>query len=186
MTSLHSRRLELRALELEAVDAALAGERDRLAAALGVEIPEGWPEPIVRERALPMVRRRLALDPTTAVWGLWAVVLDGGVVGGVSLKGPPDPRGIVEIGYGILGPWRRRGIATEAASALVDWVRRQAGVRRVTAQCEPTNVGSIRVLEGIGMRQVGRSSGLLTWVLPDSGDGAGSPPEAADGGLRRP
>ena len=170
MTSLHSRRLELRALELEAVDAALAGERDRLAAALGVEIPEGWPEPIVRERALPMVRRRLALDPTTAVWGLWAVVLDGGVVGGVSLKGPPDPRGIVEIGYGILGPWRRRGIATEAASALVDWVRRQAGDRQVTAQCEPTNVVTNRVYEEYGMLQVVLCSGCFTMGLAYSCD----------------
>ncbi|BCJ38396.1 hypothetical protein Athai_58990 [Actinocatenispora thailandica] len=56
-----------------------------------------------------------------------------------------------ELGYRIAGRYRRRGLATEAATAVVDECR-AAGLSRVWATIRPDNVGSRRVVEALGMR----------------------------------
>jgi ribosomal-protein-alanine N-acetyltransferase len=87
------------------------------------------------------------------------------VIGAAGFKGRPDARGAVDIGYGILPPWRRRGLATEAARALVDHVRDDPAVQRVTADCRVDNPASIRVLERLGLTRVDRRAGLIYWEL---------------------
>lgn len=62
---------------------------------------------------------------------------------------------MVEIGYSIDEAYRRQGCATEAVSALVRWALAQAGVRLVTAQTEPGNLSSQRVLLKNGFVQEG-------------------------------
>ncbi|MBC7807402.1 MAG: GNAT family N-acetyltransferase [Akkermansiaceae bacterium] len=49
-----------------------------------------------------------------------------------------------------------QGIATESARGVLDLAFRQLGLHRVTGSCCPENVGSVRVLEKIGMRYEGR------------------------------
>jgi GNAT superfamily N-acetyltransferase len=51
----------------------------------------------------------------------------------------------VEVGYSVVEAWRRRGIATEAVSALVERAR-QYGMRAVIAHALPHNAASIAVL----------------------------------------
>ena len=77
------------------------------------------------------------------------------MVGGIGCKALPDASGTVEIGYGINPSAQGRGLATEAARALTDWALTQPGVRRVTAECLETNLGSVRVLEKAGFTRVG-------------------------------
>jgi crotonobetainyl-CoA:carnitine CoA-transferase CaiB-like acyl-CoA transferase/RimJ/RimL family protein N-acetyltransferase len=160
---LRTERLDVVPLGLDAVSAAMAADRVGLQRLLGAEVPPGWPEPVLRHRALPIVRQRLLDDPAAAPWGTWAVLHAGTLVGSVGIKGPPDARGSVEIGYGILAEWRRRGFAREAAGALVAWALAQPGVARVLAECDPANTASVRVLETIGMRCTGTLAGLLRW-----------------------
>ncbi len=58
-----------------------------------------------------------------------------------------------EIGY-ILDPaYAGQGYATEIARALLRIAFEDAGVRRVTAGCYADNIGSVRVLEKVGMRR---------------------------------
>ena len=78
------------------------------------------------------------------------------VVGDIGFHGPPDAEGMVEIGYSVAEPWRRRGFATEAALALSAWAARQPGVRRLRASVAPDNVASLRVAAQLGLTEVGR------------------------------
>lgn len=60
------------------------------------------------------------------------------------------PSGVVEIGYGIVGEFQRRGYATEAAAGLVGWAHAHPEVRMVAAHTLPELTASIRVLEKNG------------------------------------
>jgi [ribosomal protein S5]-alanine N-acetyltransferase len=54
------------------------------------------------------------------------------------------------MGYGILPRYRGRGLATEAAGAVLDWAGRHD--IEVYASIRPPNPASVRVLTKIGMR----------------------------------
>lgn len=88
--------------------------------------------------------------------GLWCVVrkADGvriGMCGLIRRDGLPDP----DVGYVFLPPYRGQGYAREAAQACVDYGRQVLKLPRVTAIVDAANLGSIRVLEAIGLRHEG-------------------------------
>lgn len=72
------------------------------------------------------------------------------VIGDVGWKGTPGPDGQVEIGYGLAAPYRRRGLATEAVGAFVDWLTARADVRQIDAEAHAGNLASRRLLERLG------------------------------------
>lgn len=85
-------------------------------------------------------------------FGLWLV----------ELKASKTPIGIcgllkrdtlddVDIGFAFLPPYRSMGYAFESAAAVMNYGRTVLGLRRVVAITNEDNVGSIRVLEKIGM-----------------------------------
>ena len=158
-------RLTMVALDLDAVEAALRGDRRALGRLLGADVPSDWPEAPLRERAMPVLRDRLVVDPTAAPYGTWAAIHAGTVVGAAGFKGRPDARGAVDLGYGILPAWRRQGLATEAARGLIEHVREDPAVRRVTADCHVRNGASIRVLERLGLTRVDERGELIYWEL---------------------
>lgn len=93
--------------------------------------------------------------------GGWLVVADGAVVGECGWRGGPDPRGDVELGYGLAPSARGRGLGTEAVGVLVAWVERQPGVRRVTARVRVGNEASRRVLRRLGFTERDDGAGWL-------------------------
>lgn len=130
-----------------------------LAAALGAEVPEGWPPEALRE-VLPLIADVLAEYPWLVGWETWYWLTrpePGGrprLVGCGGFKGPPDD-GLVEIGYGTDEGSRNLGYATEAVSALVRWAFTQPGVQGVAAEALPDNLPSLRVLARCGFRPAG-------------------------------
>jgi len=85
----------------------------------------------------------------------WAIEHDGRVVGGVSLRlALRNER--AELGYSIARWLWGRGLTTEAVSAVIDAAFRQLPIRKVTARAAAANLGSIRVMEKVGMRYEGR------------------------------
>ncbi|EFX05599.1 including n-acetylases of ribosomal protein [Grosmannia clavigera kw1407] len=74
------------------------------------------------------------------------------LVGTVSLmRGePPDCFAAPDLGFAILPAYMRRGIATEAAKALMDYVEREKGVKDVLGLCDPKNEGSRATLKRLG------------------------------------
>jgi RimJ/RimL family protein N-acetyltransferase len=82
----------------------------------------------------------------------WAIVLrDGGVVAGFCGFFVRPVKGIT-MGYGIVPEYRDRGLATEAAGAVLDWAERNDV--DVYSSVRPPNPASVRVLVKIGMRLV--------------------------------
>ncbi|QJR36539.1 GNAT family N-acetyltransferase [Gemmatimonas groenlandica] len=61
----------------------------------------------------------------------------------------------VDIGFAFLPAYRGQGYAFEAAAAIVADARDRLGMTRILAIVTPGNVGSIRVLQKLGMSQDG-------------------------------
>ena len=100
--------------------------------------------------------RRDDVDAATLVaadnpWGPRHVVHDGLAIGSIGLFGPPDD-GEVEVGYGLVEPLRRRGLATEALRGLLGETDR-LGIR-VRASVRPDNAPSIRLLATCGFTEL--------------------------------
>jgi len=58
----------------------------------------------------------------------------------------------VDIGYALLPKFWSKGYAVEAAQATKAYAKDVVGLKRLVAIVDPVNVGSIRVLEKIGLR----------------------------------
>lgn len=88
-------------------------------------------------------------DRTLSPWVI--VIRDSGAVAGFCGFFVRPAKGIT-IGYGIVPDYRGRGIATEAAAAVLDWAERHD--IDAYASIRPPNPASVRVLEKIGLRLV--------------------------------
>jgi RimJ/RimL family protein N-acetyltransferase len=91
----------------------------------------------------------------------------GAPAGDIGLYYQEPTTGQAMIGYSMLPAWRGRGYATRAARLLARWAFDQPGLARLIAGTKPDNVGSQRVLEGVGFRREGYLRGRLP--LPDGG-----------------
>lgn len=58
----------------------------------------------------------------------------------------------VDIGYAFLPKFWMKGYAVESALAVKEFARDVVGLKRIVGITNPDNVGSIRVLEKIGMK----------------------------------
>jgi RimJ/RimL family protein N-acetyltransferase len=88
---------------------------------------------------------------------------DGRLVAAIDLKRTDWISGVTEIGYWTSPSARGRGVMTEAAGALAQWVLDQMGFARVELRIAPGNLASLRVAEKVGFRREGvaRSAGIV-------------------------
>ena len=84
-----------------------------------------------------------------AAWTWLVVDDDERIAGECGVKGPPDAAGEVEIGYGLAGPSRGRGLGTRAVAALLEELDAR-GVHAVVAEVDRDNLPSRRLLERLG------------------------------------
>jgi len=164
-------RLELVPGTPETMRAALESSA-ALAAALGVLVPATWPPEFLDPPALEWTLARLEEAAGGEHWWLYFILLrdaPGGrtLIGSAGYKGPPDPDGTVELGYGIVGDQHRRGYASETTRALVARAFARPTIRRVIAETLPELVGSIGVLRKCGFRHIGEGSepGVIRYEL---------------------
>ena len=150
---------------------------------LGVQPRSDWPPEDVRD-ALPFFLEELETRPRLAGWLSWYWILradaaassaDEGpriLVGSGGFKGLPVD-GVVEIGYHVLAPYRRRGYATEAVGALLGWALQHEGVQGVVAETAEENVPSLALLARLGFERAADpdSEGMLRLVLWAGGRG---------------
>lgn len=59
----------------------------------------------------------------------------------------------VEIGYTLNKEFRGKGYATEALSAVIDYLFNTLNKHRITASIDPTNLKSIKLVERLGFRK---------------------------------
>jgi RimJ/RimL family protein N-acetyltransferase len=96
----------------------------------------------------------------------WLIAVDGIIVGDLGTKGPLDAPEGVEIGYGLAGPSRGRGLATRAVGVLVTWLLAKDEVRRVVAHVKPANTPSVGVLRRLDFVHVGHDGGEDVYEKP--------------------
>jgi RimJ/RimL family protein N-acetyltransferase len=77
------------------------------------------------------------------------------LVGAGGFKGAPDARGEVELGYGIVPEYQRRGYATEAVRGLSEFAFRDPRVKTVIGQTLDGLTRSIGVMEKAGFQFAG-------------------------------
>ena len=189
---IQTERLDLIPATVEALDAepAIVGHHDQMRVVLDVEVPVEWPPDLLDRGAIEWTRERLREDEVAdggkvrsgrdgpnAGWWLHYIVLRRAdepdvLIGSCGYKGPPSEDGTVEIGYGILTEFRRRGYATEASRGLVDNAFEHDAVRRVIAETLPELTPSKGVLDKLGFRFIGDGSeeGVIRYELQRSAE----------------
>ena len=129
-------------------------------------VPEQWPPQDWEPHVLDFLLKQMADLPSSIGWARFVALRDPstsqrtliGTVGAV----PPGTEmsqstaGEIEVGYGILPAFQRRGFATEALAGLMPWVQTQTQVSAFVAQTFPHLQPSIRVLEKSGFQRAGK------------------------------
>ena len=94
--------------------------------------------------------------------GLWALVLkkSGLIIGKAGITAG-------ELGYHIYGPFRGRGYAFEACSAILGYAEEELGLRLVRIKTVEGNEASVRLAEALGFSRTEdtgqKSEGILTF-----------------------
>jgi len=78
------------------------------------------------------------------------------LIGGTGLRVSGTENRDAGLGYIVNPAFWKKGYASEAAAAMVEFGFRQRGLHRIWAMCDPDNAASARVLEKIGMIGEGR------------------------------
>ncbi len=76
-------------------------------------------------------------------------------VGGIGLSGLPDQHGATMVGYFIDAQYRKKGIATEALTCLLDWAAMDFNLKTVLADTPIDNLASQNVLKKCGFEAFG-------------------------------
>jgi [ribosomal protein S5]-alanine N-acetyltransferase len=107
-----------------------------------------------REQIVERVRHRINADHGPLGWWLIENLADGAFQGVAALLPMPEGED-VELAYRLARASWGHGIATEAASALVEGAFTRGGLLRLVAVTFPENVASRHVLEKLGFRYDG-------------------------------
>jgi [ribosomal protein S5]-alanine N-acetyltransferase len=161
-------RLRLLPITFEIADAAL-NDRELLSELTGARVTDDWPNPDFAD-ALSFVRADVRRHTSYSEWQRLLVHSeDEVIVGDAGFKSLPDEHGSVEVGYGIIPPYRKQGLALEATAVLVEWAWGHSQVHQIVAECLLSNEASRRVLERLGMERTGeeatREGLMLKWRL---------------------
>ncbi|EEA28679.1 hypothetical protein TMatcc_002970 [Talaromyces marneffei ATCC 18224] len=121
------------------------------------------------ETADAFIRNEVQADYNRTGYGRFLVSLkphpqaslaESKLIGVVSLilRDPPHGYPCPDIGYSFVPQEWGKGYAPEAAIALIDYARREFGVKGVFGFCDPDNKPSRRVLEKIGLEFKGEKN----------------------------
>lgn len=143
-------------LDLDVLEALAAGDLEAANAVSPVALSAFFVGP----QSIGTWRRRAIQvrdDPHAAAWvtGLVVDAETGVAVGRAGYHGPPDDDGMVEVGYTIDEPFRRRGYARAVLEVLLARARREPGVTTFRATVSPTNEPSLGLVRQFPFVEVG-------------------------------
>ena len=144
--------VELLALPAPVLRALLGGDLRAASRAAGVDLPPTF----LDDGSLWGLRLgQLESDPAGAHWLIRAIVGPAGaVVGHAGYHGPPDERGMVEVGYFVDEPHRRRGYGRATLERLLAYAT-DAGADVARASVAPANDPSLALIRAFGFVHVG-------------------------------
>jgi RimJ/RimL family protein N-acetyltransferase len=158
---IQSKRLDLIPMTPAVLRLVLAGGFRGAGELLGITAPTDWD---ITLDAMELRLRQLVENPGLQPWLLRAISLRGqGIfVGHIGFHTTPGAEylaelspGGVEFGFGVLEPWRRRGIATEASEALMGWAHEEHQVQRFVVSISPENIPSLALAAKLGFQKIG-------------------------------
>ena len=152
-------RLDLISLSPAVLRAALDGDRPKMGQLLGVSVPITWE---IRRESMELRLRELEANPALQPWLIRGISLrsEGMLIGDIGFHSAPitlpapSPKS-VELGYGVLEPWRRRGFAQEAIEAMIQWACDRHEVHRFVLSISPENQPSQALAAKLDFRKVG-------------------------------
>lgn len=92
------------------------------------------------------------------------------VIGDGGFKGNPNAYGEIEIGYEIIESKRKKGYATEAIDALIDWAFTQPKAKYILAKCDPENIPSQNLLKKLGFGFAGLEDSMKIYGIQKEND----------------
>jgi [ribosomal protein S5]-alanine N-acetyltransferase len=137
---------------------ALIDGPEQFEAKVGLPLADGLREFFVSGEVSPAWVETLRASTSSDPWRHGFAVVhrdDELIIGSAGFKGPPDDDGVVEIAYGIAPGYQGRGLATEAAGALVAFALERVDVTSIRAHTLPESNASGRVLAKNGFHQLG-------------------------------
>ena len=147
-------RLDLIPITPEALHSEQANDH-RLAQIIQATIPENWPPADWEPHVFTTLLAQYEKHPRQVAWHRY-----------LTLRNPDQTRTLIgaagafwretapnecEIGYSVLPPWEGRGLATEAAQALIAQIRLDPGIESILAHTFPHLAASIRIMEKCGL-----------------------------------
>lgn len=148
---LHTQRLLIRNFSMSDLESFLAYRNDPEVAKY-----QSWSVPYAREKGEDLIREMCDLHaPKQGDWLQLALELKetGAHIGDVVFGVKQDDIRQCSIGFTIASDYQKNGYATEAVTALLDYLFEDVDMHRVIADCDTENVGSWKTLEKIGFRR---------------------------------
>jgi RimJ/RimL family protein N-acetyltransferase len=164
-------RLDLPLMPLALLDALIDDDRSAIARLADYTVPADFPNATTEKidgkgelvAFLRFRRDQLKRDPDRYPWSLRAIVRrsDRRMIGFVNFHGAPGANDLgapeaVELGWSVFEPERRKGYATETATALMAWATETHGIKRFISATTPDNAASLRVHEKLGFERTGQ------------------------------
>jgi [ribosomal protein S5]-alanine N-acetyltransferase len=125
-----------------------------------------WDDIVIpRERAVDVVRSHLESVAASGI-GYWVVhtAEDKPVIGFCGFRFIEGGNEI-ELMYGLLPQYWRRGLATEASRAALDYLWRNTSFVRAWARTDPPNTKSVEVMRRLHMRHVSSTATIISYVI---------------------
>ncbi|WP_316803962.1 GNAT family N-acetyltransferase [Pedobacter nototheniae] len=116
--------------------------------------------------SLKYALKQFEADEHYLPWAARAIILpeENQMVGLVRFHSQPNPEYLkeyannaVELGYRIFEDYRKKGYATEAVIAVVNWAKATFGVLNFIASVSPDNEDSLKLISGLGFIKIGEA-----------------------------
>ncbi|WP_107922952.1 GNAT family N-acetyltransferase [Lysinibacillus parviboronicapiens] len=164
MIALNTERLTLIPLNADNLKL-LIDHQNGLAAALSLSNSEVFLDEELRH-ALKFRLSKLLADEYNYLWHTnWLIVSKekNCTVGGIMMKGLPNDKGEVVIGYYTFVPYQGNGYMTETNNTMKNWLLSQPDVMFVIADTEKDNLASHKVLGKAGAQLFTETEELYFW-----------------------
>ncbi len=131
----------------------LLSSEDELAEHLSVELADNW---LIFPESVAYSIKMIDDDPRALVWGMQLFIhtADNKLIGCGGYKGAPDDAGMVEFGYSVAPSYENRGLATEAASGLIEKAFADNNVKMIDAHTLAEWNASTKVLQKCGLTKI--------------------------------
>ncbi len=131
---------------------------------LGLKKSSSYIDAELREAIEKQILPRLIDSPDDIEFqSLWSIVLKDEMflAGDFCFMGPPDNKGVVEIGYGIKEEFRNRGLMFEAINAVLSWLRDHHLAKVLQAKTHKDNIASVALLRKLNFGLMAQNEEIL-------------------------